>query len=114
MHKHIRIYMIRTWMNSATHAGTNSRTLATHIEQVFKEKADAYIDQLILTSNQDDYFLIKLLLRTTRRPELGDKFSSRHGQKGVTGIFFFLSRLRSCFSLFIDSERAREREIILI
>jgi len=53
---------------------------------VFKEKADAYIDQLILTSNADDYFLIKLLLRTTRRPELGDKFSSRHGQKGVTGI----------------------------
>ena len=53
---------------------------------VFKERADAYIDQLILTSNADDYFLIKLLMRTTRRPELGDKFSSRHGQKGVTGI----------------------------
>eukprot|EP00095_Tigriopus_kingsejongensis_P012376 snap_masked-scaffold190_size271632-processed-gene-1.0 protein:Tk12376 transcript:snap_masked-scaffold190_size271632-processed-gene-1.0-mRNA-1 annotation:"dna-directed rna polymerase iii subunit rpc2" len=53
---------------------------------VYKGPIPSFIERVMISSNADDAFLIKILLRQTRRPELGDKFSSRHGQKGVTGL----------------------------
>lgn len=59
----------------------------------FKYPANAVIDSALFTTNHEDQTLVKVLIRQTRRPELGDKFSSRHvsallsqGQKGVCGI----------------------------
>ena len=45
----------------------------------------AVVDKVLLTSNDESTHIVKTLVRHTRRPEVGDKFSSRHGQKGVCG-----------------------------
>jgi DNA-directed RNA polymerase III subunit RPC2 len=45
----------------------------------------AIVDKVLITCNDDNPHVIKMLVRSTRIPELGDKFSSRHGQKGVVG-----------------------------
>ncbi|XP_019643949.1 PREDICTED: DNA-directed RNA polymerase III subunit RPC2-like [Branchiostoma belcheri] len=52
----------------------------------YKGPVDSYVETVLVSSNQEEAFLIKMLLRQTRRPEIGDKFSSRHGQKGVCGL----------------------------
>ena len=53
---------------------------------LYKGPTPSYVEKVMISSFQDNSFLLKLLLRQTRRPEIGDKFSSRHGQKGVTGL----------------------------
>ncbi|XP_076354382.1 RNA polymerase III subunit RpIII128 isoform X2 [Tachypleus tridentatus] len=53
---------------------------------VHKGLEPSYVEKVMISSNNEEAFLIKLLMRQTRRPEIGDKFSSRHGQKGVVGL----------------------------
>lgn len=54
---------------------------------IFKgdNETSSYVDQVALTTGDEGQWIVKCLLRNTRRPEVGDKFSSRHGQKGVIG-----------------------------
>ena len=46
----------------------------------------SYVDKVMVSCMESDHRIIKVQTRQTRRPEVGDKFSSRHGQKGVVGL----------------------------
>ena len=72
--------------NSEAALASNDLTVYRSAASTYKLKVPSYIDQVMITDSDGDQQIIKALLRQTRRPELGDKFSSRHGQKGVCGL----------------------------
>lgn len=66
------------------------RTTFTNVSRYTDVHHYGKVDRVAVThsdpTNPDSYRTAKVRFRKIRRPELGDKFSSRHGQKGVAGI----------------------------
>jgi DNA-directed RNA polymerase subunit B' len=51
-----------------------------------KHGEEGVIDQVIITENPEGNKLVQVKIRDQRIPEIGDKFTSRHGQKGIVGL----------------------------
>ena len=66
---------------------TITSTIAKKDTSVYlRFEEQGYVDSVVITESSSGNMLIKIRVRDLKIPELGDKFSVRHGQKGVVGM----------------------------
>jgi DNA-directed RNA polymerase II subunit RPB2 len=53
--------------------------------RIYRTDEETYVDKNYIDRNGDGYNFAKIRLRAVRKPVIGDKFSSRSGQKGTLG-----------------------------
>lgn len=71
-------------------SGADEYNLASNLRRessvVVKHGEKGVIDFILLTENEEGNKLVQVRVRDRKVPEVGDKFTSRHGQKGVIGL----------------------------
>jgi len=71
-------------------SGADEYNLASNVTRessvALKHGEQGTVDFVLMTENVEGNRIVQVRIRDQRIPEIGDKFTSRHGQKGVVGV----------------------------
>jgi DNA-directed RNA polymerase II subunit RPB2 len=77
----------KTAVDAELGARTANHTMRD-VSTPLRSTENGIVDQVMVSTNADNLKFVKVRIRATKVPQIGDKFASRHGQKGTIGVTY--------------------------
>ena len=84
----VLIGKIQTMAASMRDAASGVRKQQKDASTCMRPSEQGIVDRVMLTTNEEGHKFVKVRVRNIRIPQVGDKFASRHGQKGTIGFAY--------------------------
>lgn len=85
---HVQIGDVIIAKTSVMTAKNNDSDILTDCSLIIGKGEEGYVDRIFSSVTPNGYRLVKVVIRTVRIPEVGDKFASRAAQKGTCGMVY--------------------------
>lgn len=80
-------------VSNGSSARRSEHELYSDISVIYDSNELGLIEDVLRARDQDEYEICKVKVSHERELDIGDKFSSRHGQKGVTGLGYSMCEM---------------------